>query len=68
MKACKDCRHYRVSLLDRLFWDPAISAKCGAAEPEYDKVTGETWIPRPRCWQMRMSGPCGPEGKLWGPF
>ena len=39
-----------------------------AAEPEYDKVTGETRIPFVRCWTMRLRPECGPEGKLWGPF
>lgn len=70
MKACKDCRHYHYGLRERLeFSGPSLNARCMAAEAEYDKVTGETYIPIVYCWKMRLFGqPCGPEGTLWGPF
>ena len=69
VKACKDCRHYRLGWLDKLLGMAATRAECMAADPEYDKVTGETFVPLRRCWMMRQLGrPCGPEAKLWGPF
>lgn len=40
-----------------------------AVEPEYDKVTGETYVSIVRCWNMRyLRSECGPDAKLWGPF
>ena len=69
MRACKDCRHYRIGWFSKILGQASYEARCMAAEPDYDKVTGETILPQSRCWVMRLPGEaCGPDAKLWGPF
>jgi hypothetical protein len=65
MKICVECKHFRMSFLDRMYGGHKFG-KC-ALIPDQDSyylVTGKKTEDYCRVARME-SQPCGPEGKLW---
>jgi len=56
-RLCKNCKHRFGLLIDR--------CRLAPTETRVDPVDGATLHRSNTCRNIRIHGPCGPEGKLW---